>query len=76
MSLIHICELNGANPFDYLTELQRHATEVAKNPAEWMPWNSRNFVSDGGRNSWLSGIQCAGILVEEVYSGNRKIERR
>ena len=25
MSLIHTCELNGANPFDYLTELQRHA---------------------------------------------------
>jgi len=25
MSLIHTCELNGANAFDYLTELQRHA---------------------------------------------------
>jgi hypothetical protein len=25
MSLIHTCELNGANPFDYLTELQRHS---------------------------------------------------
>ena len=25
MSLIHTCQLNGANPFDYLTELQRHA---------------------------------------------------
>jgi hypothetical protein len=25
MSLIHTCELNHANPFDYLTELQRHA---------------------------------------------------
>jgi transposase len=24
MSLIHTCELNGANPFDYLTELLRH----------------------------------------------------
>jgi transposase len=28
MSLIHTCELNGANPFDYLTELQRHAGEL------------------------------------------------
>ncbi len=28
MSLIHTCELNGANPFDYLTELQRHAEEL------------------------------------------------
>ena len=25
MSLIHTCELCGANSFDYLTELQRHA---------------------------------------------------
>ena len=25
MSLIHTCELNDANPFDYLTELQKHA---------------------------------------------------
>jgi hypothetical protein len=32
-------ELNGANPFDYLTELQKHAEEVAKNPVQWMPWN-------------------------------------
>jgi transposase len=39
MSLIHTCELNGVNPFDYLTELQRHAGEVKRNPAEWMPWN-------------------------------------
>jgi len=41
MSLIHTCELNGANPFDYLTELQRHAAALKSNPAEWMPWNYR-----------------------------------
>jgi hypothetical protein len=41
MSLIHTCELNDANPFDYLTELQKHAGELAKNPAVWMPWNYR-----------------------------------
>ncbi len=29
MSLIHTCEPNGANPFDYLTVLQNHATELA-----------------------------------------------
>ncbi len=39
MSLIHTCELCSANPFDYLTELQKHAEELAKNPAAWMPWN-------------------------------------
>jgi transposase len=39
MSLIHTCELAGANPFVYLTELQKHPTELASNPSAWMPWN-------------------------------------
>jgi transposase len=39
MSLIYTCQLNGANPFDYLTELQQHAEELAACPARWMPWN-------------------------------------
>ena len=42
LSLIYTCELCGANPFDYLTELQRHAAEVAAKPACWMPWNYRD----------------------------------
>jgi hypothetical protein len=41
MSLIHTCELNGANPFDYLTELQRHAKELLHTHAAWMAWNYR-----------------------------------
>jgi hypothetical protein len=40
MSLIHTCEL-GADPFDYLTELQRHAKELAASPQDWLPWNYR-----------------------------------
>jgi len=39
LSLIHTCELNGGNPFEYLTALQRHAAAVAAAPGEWMPWN-------------------------------------
>ena len=39
MSLIHTCELADANPFDYLTQLQRHTAELAANPSAWMPWN-------------------------------------
>ena len=27
------------DPFGYLTELQRHAGELARSPGEWMPWN-------------------------------------
>jgi transposase len=45
MSLIHTAELCGANSFDYLTELQRHARELTANPAEWMPWNYREILS-------------------------------
>ena len=44
MSLIYTCELCGANPFDYLTELQRHAGELSKNPQDWMPWNYRSTL--------------------------------
>ena len=44
MSLIHTCQLCGANSFDYLTELQRHAVELATNPAQWMPWNYRETL--------------------------------
>jgi transposase len=39
MSLIHTTELAGGNPFDYLTELQKHAGELVENPGQWMPWN-------------------------------------
>jgi transposase len=45
MSLIHTCRLCDANSFDYMTELQRHAGELAAHPAEWMPWNYRDTLS-------------------------------
>jgi hypothetical protein len=48
MSLIHTCELHDVNPFDYLTELQKHAEELAKNPAAWMPWNYRQTLLQPG----------------------------
>ena len=48
MSLIHSCELCGANPFDYLTQLQRHARELAAQAAEWMPWNYRTTLVRAG----------------------------
>lgn len=46
MSLIYTCELNGADPFDYLTELQRHADEVALAPQDWMPWNYNTTLAN------------------------------
>jgi rubredoxin len=45
MSLIHTCELNGINPFDYLTELLRHSAELLAHPLEWMPWNYRETLA-------------------------------
>jgi transposase len=39
MSLIHTCELNKVNPFDYLTTLLRHPAELKASQAEWIPWN-------------------------------------
>jgi hypothetical protein len=39
MSLIHTCELNDVNPFDYLMALQQHADTLAHAPNEWFPWN-------------------------------------
>jgi hypothetical protein len=45
MSLIHTCVMNGINPFDYLTCLQIHSSEVFKNPGRWMPWNYKKEMS-------------------------------
>ena len=45
MSLIHTCELNGVNPFDYLTGLQKHANELSSDPDSWMPWNYRDTLT-------------------------------
>jgi hypothetical protein len=36
--------LSGASPFDYLTELDRHAIRAATHPADWMPWNYRETL--------------------------------
>jgi transposase len=48
MSLIHTCELNAINPFDYLNELQRHAEELKQAPSEWLPWNYRETLARTG----------------------------
>jgi hypothetical protein len=63
MSLIHTCELCGGNPFDYLTELQKHAEEAENSPAAWMPWNYRatpwqtTLAQSGITATALGGVQ-------------------
>jgi hypothetical protein len=40
--------LCGVNSFDYLIELQRHAQELAAQPAGWTPWNYRETLARAG----------------------------
>jgi hypothetical protein len=46
MSLIHTCRHSKVDPFDYLTQLQRHHERVLASPADWMPWNYRKNQAD------------------------------
>jgi hypothetical protein len=41
MSLIFTAKLNGANPFDYITEILRNEKAVAECPGNWLPWTYR-----------------------------------
>jgi hypothetical protein len=61
MSLIHTYELNDVNPFDYLTELQRHTEELAAKPADWMPWNYRVALERSPLKSSLIAYPCAAL---------------
>src|SRR5438552_4932150 len=44
MSLIYTCQLCGADPFDYLTQLHRHPAELSRSRQDWMPWNYRDCL--------------------------------
>jgi len=50
LSLIHTAELNGIDPFDYLTELIRHRGEIEGRTADWLPWNYRDTLARGSEN--------------------------
>ncbi len=44
MALVHTCELNGVEAFDYLTVLQRHLDALHAAPSTWLPWTYRDTV--------------------------------
>jgi hypothetical protein len=46
MSLIHTCTLNRVNPFHYLTTLQKHSSELFKDPKRWLPWNYQHAATN------------------------------
>jgi hypothetical protein len=43
--LLNCHRLNGVNAFDYLNQLQLHASDVADHPDHWMPWNYRDRLA-------------------------------
>lgn len=70
MTLIHTAELSGANSLHYLTELQRHAAELADRPAEWMPWNYSDTLARTALSNMLKvAIQPVVIDVEQAGLG-------
>jgi hypothetical protein len=44
MSLIATARMAEADPFDYLTQILRHAPQAAAAPADWLPWNYREAM--------------------------------
>ena len=66
--LIYTCELCGANPFHYLTELQRHTWELKQHPEDWLPRNYRDTMARTGLllASWLprGRIKPAAVIKE------------
>ena len=55
MSLIHTCELNGANSFDYLTALQKHSADP-RAPA------GRMAALELPRDARPHAILCCGVI--------------
>jgi len=65
MSLIHTCELCGGNPFDYLTELQKHAAEIE-------PVDAVELSCDAGTSRAGQG----GITPTARRKGHRMIRKK
>jgi hypothetical protein len=38
-SIIHTCELNGINPFKYVSAALVNQKKLSEEPEKWMPWN-------------------------------------
>ena len=48
MGLVHTCELNGVDAFDYLIALPRHPDALNAAPGAWLPWTYRETVRQLG----------------------------
>ena len=45
MTLIHTCNLNRIDPYQYLVSLMRYSDDAACRPADWFPWNYEERLS-------------------------------
>ena len=41
-------DVDGLTPFEYLSELAKHASVLAPHPPAWMPWNYREALRQIG----------------------------
>jgi transposase len=60
LSIIKTCDLNGINPYDYLIAVQANSEEIAKKPADWLPWNYT-------KNIGSPFVNTQHMPVEEIY---------
>ena len=61
ISLIHTCTLNRINPFHYLTTLQKHSSELFKNPKQWLP-RIPGCIGKPGITAYSGGLMKASDL--------------
>ncbi len=59
MTLIHTCELNQVNPYEYLVALMRHSDDVAAHPQDWLPWTFRQRACELERAAQTSAENAA-----------------
>lgn len=46
MSLIHTAEVEGVNPYEYLTAMLLHPADVEESPEDWLPWNYEHTLAE------------------------------
>jgi hypothetical protein len=70
MSLIQTARVNGENPFEYLTALQRHAARVRETPGDWLPWTYRATLAE------IEARRAAGSGPASARGGAEKVALR
>ena len=81
MSLIHTYELAGVNPFEYMTELQKHAGDLHKDPAAQLPWNYLEALAEVKTPPYLTRTSSFPVKIDaraddlRILTGNSQQSR-